>query len=273
MAFSWAYFHADKHWRKTWAGKLETTKTLSRHFQIIVDALEARKPTLEIMTRFSDGRDAFRDILSEKRPQLFKRYGTAYASLADVIDSLASNDLGPSRYFSIFSSCGGQNCNTKVTTPGGAPYLLRPATWASITHSKHPPHHESLQEWVSGWFDLQVSLRPGSCPQCQRDCSLTSLFLHPPWIWFEVFFEQSQVIFPDFNLTFSSYTYRLAAAIYGNHNHFVARLNIPSGAWWFYDGMINGGRPTPISVTCKEELLTCGGDGYVLTALVYCLSG
>jgi hypothetical protein len=76
-------------------------------------------------------------------------------------------------------------------------------------------------------------------------------------------------VLPSFELTFLARTYRLAAALYGNGCHFVARLGTPSGTWWHYDGQANGGRPRAISITSEKDLLTCGG-GYMLNVLVYC---
>ena len=90
---------------------------------------------------------------------------------------------------------------------------------------------------------------------------------------FVIFVEQPRVVLPSFQLSFSEpHTYQLAAAIYGNGCHFVARLSTPSGAWWYYDGQVNGGRPTmAASITCGEDLMSCGG-GYTLDALVYRLT-
>lgn len=56
--------------------------------------------------------------------------------------------------------------------------------------------------------------------------------------------------------------------------HFIAPLGTPTGTWWHYhDGMPNGGQPVVNSSTVHEELdlLTCL-NGYILNALVYCLS-
>lgn len=271
MTFVWAYFHATGHWRTTWTGQSVVAKTLSRHFKTIVRAIEGlvkNQPTPQISTLFSRGRDAFRDVLSEQNPGTFRRFGPVDACLIDILDSL-SHDETSSKYFTIISSCGGLKCKIKLTKPAGAPYILTPNTWTSITNSQNPPHHESLQEWVVGWVDRKVSTLPRSCAGCSRGYSQTHSFLHPPWIWFEIFVEQPRVVLPSFTLSFSSHVYRLAAALYGNGCHFIARLNTPSGSWWHYDGQVNGGRPTAVSITCEEDLLTCGGR-YTLNALVYC---
>ena len=66
-------------------------------------------------------------------------------------------------------------------------------------------------------------------------------------------------------------TYRLAAVIYGNAHHFVARLSTPLGMWWYYDGMINDGQPVVDTIAREEDLIVCGG-GYTMNALVYCLT-
>jgi hypothetical protein len=243
MAFAWVYFHAAEHWRSTWVGQSAAAKTLSRHLKTIVCTVEGplqNQPTPQIPSLFSRGRDAFRDALSEERPGTFRCLGPVNACLVDILDSLSSGET-PSRYFSFISSCGGSRCKLKFLTPAGAPYMLTPSAWASITHSEDPPHHESLQEWASGWFDWKASSLPQSCAGCGASCSLTRSFLHPPWIWFEVFIEQPRVVLPSFELTFLARTYRLAAALYGNGCHFVARLATPSGIWWHYDGQANGG--------------------------------
>ena len=271
MTFVWAYFHAAGHWRTTWTGQSAAAKTLSRHFKTIIRAIEGpveNQPTPQISTLFSRGRDAFRDVLSEENPGTFKCFGPVDACLIDILD-LLSRDEASSKYFTIISSCGGLKCKIKLTKPAGAPYILTPSTWTSITDSQNPPHHESLQEWVVGWVDRKVSTLPHSCAGCSRAYSQTHSFLHPPWIWFEIFVEQPQVVLPSFTLSFSSRVYRLAAALYGNGCHFVARLNTPSGSWWHYDGQVNGGRLTAVSIACEEDLLMCGGR-YTLNALVYC---
>jgi len=101
------------------------------------------------------------------------------------------------------------------------------------------------------------------------ECPWTRSFLGPPWIWFEVFVGQADVVLPLFKLTFSLHTYRLAAVIYGNACHFVTRLSTPSGTWWYYDGQDNGGRPIVDKITCEEDLITCRA-GYTMNVLVYC---
>ena len=273
MAFAWMYFHATKHWRETWTGKSRASKTLSHHLSIILQSIEgpagdqlaARTPVL-----FSRGRDAFRDTLSEENPTTFKRHGPVNACLTDILTSLSHGETS-SKYYSFISSCGGPGCNIRLITPSGAPYMLTRKTWTSITHSENPPHQESLQEWVVRWLDSKVSSLPNSCAGCLKNCTQTHSFLWPPWIWFEVFVEQPHVILPSFQLSFSSHNYRLAAVIYGNGCHFVARLSTPLGTWWHYDGQVNSGRPTTVSITCGGDLVACG-ERYTMTALVYCLS-
>ena len=110
---------------------------------------------------------------------------------------------------------------------------------------------------------------PCSCPWCHADYSRTRSFLPPPWIWVEVFVGQTHVVPPPFEILFSSDTYWLAAVICGNGCHFVARLSTPSHTWWYYDGQVNGGRRVAGSVTCGEDLFTCG-DGYMMKIVVYC---
>jgi hypothetical protein len=272
MTFAWIYFHATKLWRTTWTSHSAAGKTLSRHLKIILNAIEGAvktPPTQQIPALFANGRNTFRDVLSDESPVTFKRFGRVDACLIDIIDSLSRGETSSTRYFSLISSCGGPKCKIKLTKPAGAPYMLTHNTWTSITHSESPPHHESLQEWVMRWIDEKVFSMSQSCAGCCRDYSQTRSFLDPSWIWFEIFVEQPQVVLPSFRLSFSSHVYRLAAAIYGNSCHFVARLSTPLGTWWHYDGQVNHGQPTAVSITCEEDLLTCGGR-YTLNALVYC---
>ena len=271
MTFAWIYFYATKYWRATWMGQSRGAKTLSHHLRIILRSVEGAvegQPDSQIPALFSHGRDAFRDVLSEENPRTFERHGPVDASLIDILASLSHGET-PDKYYSFISSCGGPRCNIKFLTPAGAPYMLTPRAWASITHSENLPHHESLQGWVAQWFDWKASSSPRFCMGCHAECSQTRSFLQPPWIWFEIFVEQPHLVLPSFRLSFSSHTYRLAAAIYGNGCHFVARLGTPSGTWWYYDGQANNGRPIAASITCQEDLLTCG-ERYTLNALVYC---
>jgi hypothetical protein len=268
MTFAWIYFYTTEHWRQAWASESPITKILSRHLKTILRTLKDNQSDRAISASFSGGRDAFRDALSAENPAYFKRRGRVYASLIDILDSLSRGQTS-SRYFSFITSCGGPDCNLRLTTPAGAPFMLTPYNWSSITRSKNPPYHESLQEWITGYFNEKASLQSHTCPQCGRESSTTRSFLQPPWIWFEVFVEQPHVVLPPFEISLSSETYRLAAVIYGNTHHFVARLSTPSGTWWSYDGQVNGGQPVVDSVTHKAEDLITYGDGYVMNALVY----
>jgi len=269
--FAWMYFDATEHWQTTWASQVPAAKTLSRHFKAILHTLKGpakNRADRQIATLFTRGRDAFRDVLSGGNPGMFKRRGPVDACLIDILDSLSRNQSS-SRYFSFISSCGGSNCNLRVVTPAGAPFMLSPHIWTSITHSENPPYHESLQEWVNGFINHKASSSLPSCSGCGAEYSKTHSFLRPPWIWFEVFVGKTHVVLPSFELSLSSHTYRLAAVIYGDNCHFVARLSTRSGTWWYYDGQVNGGRPAVDSISRKEDLLTCG-DGYTMNALVYC---
>lgn len=268
-AFAWMYLHGTEHWRVTWAGKSAPAKTLSHHFKIILRTIAEGPvdgPTVSAL--FSRGRNAFRDVLSGENPGMFRRHGPVYACLVDILESLSRGET-TCQYFSFVATCSGQNCAPRLVTPAGAPYMLTSHVWASITNSENRPYHESLQEWVVRWFNRKASSLQNPCPGCHSDRSVTRSFLKPPWIWFQNFIEQPDVVLPSFVLSFSSYTYRLAAAMYGDGNHFVARLSTPAGTWWHYDGQVNGGQPTPVSITREEDLLTCGGS-YKLVALLYC---
>ena len=124
-----------------------------------------------------------------------------------------------------------------------------------ITRSDCPPHHESLQEWVTSWFDLKVSPLPHSCVQCGRECSLTRSFLRP-------------------RRTALLYIVPLVMHLPPRCCDIWQRLPLhctSQALWWYYNGMVNGGRPTPVSITSSQDLLTCG-DKYIMNALVYCLA-
>ena len=268
MAFAWIYFHATSDWQMTWTGESMTMKTLSHAFKAILRALKGPANNPSIIASFSRGRDALRDILSGEDLVMFRHHGQVDASLTDILDSLSRSQTS-SKYFSFGTSCGGSHCCLKVTTPTGAPSMLTPDTWNTITQSANPPHHESLQRWVSGYFNYKISLLPHRCLGCNQECSHTLSFLRPPWIWFEIFVEQPHVVLPSFKILLASDTYRLAAVLYGNAYHFVARLSTPSGIWWYYDGQVNGGQPVVDTIAHEEDLIACG-DRYTMNALVYC---
>ena len=156
-----------------------TMKTLSHAFKAILRALKGPANNLSIIASFSRGRDALRDILLGEDPVMFRRHGQVDASLTDILDSL-SRGRTSSKDFSFGTSCGGPHCRLKVTTPAGAPSMLTPDTWNTITQSANPPHHESLQRWVSGYFNYKISLLPHRCPGCNQECSHTLSFLQPP---------------------------------------------------------------------------------------------
>jgi hypothetical protein len=85
---------------------------------------------------------------------MFKRRGPVDACLIDILDNLSLGGTS-SKYYPLISYCSGPGCKLKCLTPAGAPYMRTPGIWASATLSKDLPHrdHESLQEWVVGWFD------------------------------------------------------------------------------------------------------------------------
>lgn len=275
MTFAWVYFHATEHWRATWAVQSQSRaiRTLSDHLRLTLSNIESpadNRPASHIAALFSQGRDALRDVLSEQNPTMFRRRGPVDASLVDIFASLSQKETS-SKYYSFIASCGGPRCKIKCLTPAGAPYMLTPQVWGSITHSGNsPPYRESLQEWVTRWFDWRAFSSPHSCTGCHAKYSQTQSFLQPSWIWFEIFVEQPNVVLPAFQLSLSSHAYRLAAVIYGNGCHFIAHLSTPSGTWWRYDGQANGGKPTAAFVTCEEDLMGCGDGRYTPNVLVYC---
>ena len=252
-------------------GELPAAKTLSCHFEIIFHTLgcpDDDRQVQQVNALFSCGHNAFRDVLSEEAPRLFPCRGPVFACLSDILISLSCKQSS-SRYFSFIASCGGPNCNIRVTTSEGAPFMLTPYTWTTITRLEDPPYHESLRDWITQYFNYKVLSLSHSCPRCRTECPWTRSFLGLPWIWFEVFVGQANVVLPLFELLFPLHTYRLAAVIYGNARHFVTRLSTPSGTWWHYDSQDNSRRPVVDAIAHEEDLITCRG-GYTMNVLVYC---
>ena len=242
-AFAWIYLHATEDWRVTWTGESPVTKILSHHFKTILHALKGpanNQTDWSMAALFSYGRDAFRDILSKENPTMFKYHGQVNAYLTDILVLLSCGQTS-SQYFSFFTCCGSPSCNLKITTPAGAPFMLSTNTWINITQSKDLLYHKPLQEWITRYFSHKTSSSLHCCSRCSRQCLQTHLFLKPPWIWFDVFVDQTHVALPSFKISLSSYTYWLTAVMYGNSYHFIARLSTPLGTWWHYDGQVNSG--------------------------------
>jgi hypothetical protein len=104
----------------------------------IVESPAGNQPTLQIPALLSRGRDAFRGVLSEENPRMFQRHGPVDACLIDIFASLSHGETS-SKYYSSITSCGGPRCNIKCITPAGAPYMLTPKAWDSITRSGNSP--------------------------------------------------------------------------------------------------------------------------------------
>lgn len=197
--------------------------------------------------------------------------GTAVLMLASQTSLQHSRVMETSsQYFSIASSCSGRSCKIKLTTPKGVHGMLTSHTWAAISGSKDPSHHEPLEEWITHWFDWKAASLPSSCAGCHATYVQTHSFQRPAWIWFEVFLVLPNVALPCFSLSLFSHTYRLAAVMYGDGCYFVARLSTPSGSWLRYDGRVIGGRQVAVSITREEGLLT-RGSGYTTNLLLHYL--
>jgi len=269
MTFVWMYLHAPQTWRETWVGGCAATTILSGYCDAISRSLDRQVDNSAIPVLFSSGRNAFRDTLSKGDPERFKRRGGVLISVGDVLDSLSRGQT-TSMFFLYRTSCDSQYCYPVLTTPAGAPYMLTPNTWNSITQSKAKPSCESLQRWITGFCEFKVSSLPQSPSGCDRKHSHTLTFLQPPWIWFDIFLNHPRVVLPSFEISLGPAVYRLASVIYGNSKHFVARLSTPSGMWWSYDGMINGGQPVEEMISDEKDLLEHPGK-YAMSALVYCI--
>lgn len=210
----------------------------------ILRALDRPTPPAQRITGlFSSSQNTLRDALSEEGPTASRRHGQVDACLTDTFQSL-SCDQTSSQYFPFILSCGSPSCAVRVKTTGNVPRMLTPDVW--VNHSGNPPHHESLQERITTYFDHEASSLSPPCPKCRGDYTQTRSFLQPPWLGFEVFVEQTDVVLPSFELKFSSCTCRLAAIAYGDGCHSVAHPSTPSGAWWYYDDRVNGGQPAEV---------------------------
>jgi len=272
-AFTWIYLHATRVWQERWAGESPTASFLSDCFQKISSGLPGPTPNHTVPALFAEGRDAWRDRLSQSNPNTFPRRGPNPTTITMILEILA-DDRNPSHYATIVLSCGTPNCPLRIKNLDARYYILTPSDWNTSTGQTMPPHHESLETWIEKHYS---SRRPKNiadrCARCQRQFSRKLAFLEPTWIWLEVFPEYDHIIIPALEISLGSTTMRLAAVMYHGGDHYRARFCDPSGAWWFYDGLLNGGRPTPaLDVSDEGDLFRCG-SGYMITALVYCLVG
>lgn len=271
-AFTWMYLHAPSVWKEKWTRESAIAALLSHHFEKVSSGLSGPAPEITIPTLFAKGRDAWRDVLSNLNPTAFPRRGPVFISVTSILEVLAES-RSPSHYATIVLSCGTAGCRIKMKNLGARYYMLTPTQWKNPTGAATLPEHECLETWIKKHYS---SLRPtktvGRCGGCQKPFSQKLVFREPTWIWLEVFSEYPHIIAPAFQISLGSATLRLAAVIYGNRTHYRARLHDPSGTWWFYDGQVNKGQPTPDPLVSNwGDLFQCGG-GYSITALVYCLA-
>jgi hypothetical protein len=270
--FAWIYLHATSTWWGKWSRESPMAASLSDHFERISFGLSGPTPNRTVPSLFTEGRDAWRDSLSQYSPADFPRRGPSFASVSRALEILA-NSRHPSYYATALLSCGTPGCPRRVKNLDARHYMLVSSDWTIATGATTPPYHESLEMWIKSHYSSpQLTKTPDQCARCQQQFVRQLVFLEPTWIWFEVFPQYMHVVIPALKISLGSANLRLAAVIYYNGVHFRARLCDPSEAWWFYDGQRDGGRPTPLSkITNEGELFQCG-DEFRMTALVYCLA-
>jgi len=270
-AFTWIYLHATSAWKNKWTEESAIANLLSHHFEKVSFGLLGPTPDLTIPTLFAEGRDAWRDVLSEYSPTEFPRRGHKYASVTKVLEVLAEA-RNPSHFVTIILSCGTTGCRVRMKNMGAKYYMLTPTDWNTSTRTAVPPEHESLETWIKSHYSSpRLTHTADRCGRCQQQLSRKLVFWEPTWIWLEVFPHCAHAVIPALQISLGSATLRLAAVIYCGNNHYRARLHDPSGTWWFYDGQVNRGRPTPDPLISNwRDLFHCGSD-FSVTALVYCL--
>ena len=270
--FVWIYIHATRAWRETWIQESQMASFLSGHFERILFGMSGPTPNQAIPPLLTEGRDKWRDLLSQSSPTDFPRRGSMFASVTVVLEALA-NDRNLSYFTTILLSCGTPGCPPVVKNLRPSHYMLTPADWSNATGKTTLPYHESLEVWIKSHHSSPYITRmPDRCGRCQQPFSRKLVFREPTWTWFEVFPQYQHVIIPALKISLGSVTLQLAAIIYHNGSHYRARLCDPSETWWFYDGKCNRGRLTsPLKITNEGELFHCG-DHYGITALIYCLA-
>jgi hypothetical protein len=270
-AFTWIWIHATNTWREKWTQESAIAGLLSGHFRKVLSGLSGPAPDHTVPGLFAEGRDAWRDRLSQRNPTEFPRRGPKYASIAHIFELLA-NDRNPSYYTTIILSCGTVGCPLKTKNLEARHFMLVPSDWNTSTGRMSSPHHESLEVWIKKHYtSSQLTKTADRCARCQQQFSRKLVFRELTWIWFEVFPGSRHVIIPALKISLGSITFRLATVIYYNGDHYRARFCDPSGTWWFYDGQQYGGRPTLLSKAPDwGDLFQCGGN-FNVTALVYCL--
>ena len=272
-AFAWIYLHSTRAWQERWAGESPIASFLSNYFQKVSFSLSEPTPDHTVPALFAEGRDAWRDKLSRSDPNVFPRRGPHPTAVTGILEVLA-DDRNPSHYATLVLSCGTPNCPLGIKNLDARYYVLTPSDWNTSTGRTMLPHHESLETWIKKHYSSRrLTNIAERCARCQQQFSRKLAFGEPTWIWLEVFPEYNDVIIPAFEISLGSTTMRLAAVMYHGNDHYRAHFCDPSGAWWFYDGMLNRGRPTPVlDVSNEGDLFRCG-SGYKITALVYCLKG
>ena len=268
---AWVYFHATHTWREKWTRESLMASFLSDHFEKILSSPSEPTSNLTMSRLFTEGRDAWRDVLYHHNPVDFPRRGSKFASLARLLEILAK-DQHPSHYATVFLSCNTPGCPPRVKNIRAKYYMLTRNNWNAVTRTTTPPHHESLEAWIKNHYSSpRLTKTRDRCTHCQKRFARELVFSGPTWTWFDVVRDCRHAVIPTLKLSLGSVSLRLAAIIYSNIDHYRARISDPSGVWWFYDGRCNGGQLERLpKLTNETELFKCG-DGYDIAALVYCL--
>ena len=266
MALAWIYLHAPPAQRTAWATKPTAAQVLTRSFRNISTAFEPRsdghRTTERYTSLFETGRDAFRDALSNHDSALFKR-GQACITIGDILGHLAGN-----MPFTSTVTC---DCTHAITEHVGASYMLTPKIRKAMTGEEAEPVQKSLAEWLSKFVIFKAPLEPRTCSQCDGVRQESLSFRRLPWIWFSILANHPRIALPSLKISLGSDSYRLAAVIYGDDKHFVARLGTPSGTWHDYDGIVKCGKPGKALLIESEQDLATYKDPHTMCALVYCL--
>ena len=73
--FTWIYIHATHSWREKWVQESPMAAFLSGHFEKVLSGMSGPTPNRTVPTLLAEGRDAWRDVLSQHNPTEFPRRG------------------------------------------------------------------------------------------------------------------------------------------------------------------------------------------------------
>lgn len=199
---------------------------------------------------FNNARDVMRDKLSITSASKFPRYGPAFASVADVFETIYDSNH-KAREVVLPETCGdGSSC---YVHHANAAYQPTNSVW----ERKAPECgfsveclYATTQQWSS--IFLKNCIRHAASCEKHDGASLKNV---PNFLWFEVHPDvmptttPSQVIMvpvqPETgNGTTFVCSLRLGAIIYADGYHFTCRLFGSDGSIWFHDGQENNGSPS-----------------------------